>query len=182
MATATRPPRPYRPGLWTRLAEGLRSPYGVGQWSWLLHRVTGLGVLAFLIVHILDTFFVVAYPGLYDHTLSLYSGRVPWALDAQGQPTYYWPIRWAFRLGELALIACVVFHAVNGVRVALVDLWVEGTRYQKAMFGWVVGVFAVLMLIAAFFVFRPLLKEPEFWNFPGESPALPAGDVTGRDT
>lgn len=169
MSQTLRKPRSYRPGLWTRLGEGLRYGGGVGQWSWFFHRVTGLGILAFLVLHILDTFFVVAYPGLYDHTLSLYGGRFPWVVDAQGQPVYYWPLRWAFRLGELGLIACVVFHAVNGVRVALVDLWPGSAKYHRQMFQWVMIVFLVIMLVTSYFVFVPLTQKPEFWNFAAEA-------------
>lgn len=179
MSSTTRQSHVYRPSLWTRISEGLRSNYGVGQWSWLAHRITGLGVLLFLVIHVVDTFFVVAYPGLYDHTVSLYSGRVPWILDATGQPTYYWPIRWLFRLSELGLIACVVFHSFNGVRVVLVDLWPGAVAHQKQLFRWVLGSFMVVMIIVSIFVFKPLLEDPreKFWKMPEESSnASTAGD------
>src|SRR4051812_29485902 len=52
-------PRYYRRGAWARFVEGLRYGGGIGQWSWLVHRVTGLGILLFLVIHVLDTFFVV---------------------------------------------------------------------------------------------------------------------------
>ena len=153
------------------MSEGIRSQYGIGQWSWLAHRLTGLGVLLFLIVHVIDTFFVVAYPGLYDHTVSLYSGRVPWILDSTGQPTYFWPLRWIFRLSELALIACVLFHSVNGVRVAMVDLRPNAALHHKQIFRWVLGIFVVVMIIVSVFVFKPLLEDPtaHFWNMPAET-------------
>src|SRR5262249_24660633 len=106
MSQTLRSPRVYRRGPWSRLVEGLRYGGGIGQWSWLIHRVTGLGIALFLVVHIIDTFLVVAYPAEYDFTVSIYGGTFA------GQ--YYWPLRWAFRVSELALIACVVFHAVNG--------------------------------------------------------------------
>lgn len=173
MSQTLRKPKVYRPGLFSRLAEGLRYKGGVGQYSWLFHRITGVGILLFLVIHIIDTFFVVAYPGLYDHTLSLYGGRFPGIVDAKGQPVYYWPLRWAFRLGELGLIACVVFHAVNGVRIALVDLWPGGVRYQKQMWNWVLIVFLVIMGIAGYFVAKPLFEAPEFWHFPAEAAAGP---------
>ncbi len=173
MSQTARVPQPYRPGLWTRLAEGLRYKGGIGQHSWLLHRVTGVGILIFLTIHIIDTFFVVAYPGLYDHTLSIYGGRVPFITGADGQPVYFWPLRWAFRLSELGLIACVVFHAINGVRVAMVDLWPGAARYQRQMFQWVLITFLVIMLITSYFVFMPLFQAPEFWKVPAE-PAAPA--------
>src|SRR5579875_3770564 len=51
-----RGPHYYRRGFWERMGEGLRYGGGVGQWSWLIHRLTGLGVLLFLVIHIVDTF------------------------------------------------------------------------------------------------------------------------------
>ena len=47
---------------------------------------------------------------------------------------YYWPLRWAFRVGELGLIASVVFHAVNGVGVILYDLWPNGALHRRRIF------------------------------------------------
>ena len=32
------------------------------MWSWLLHRVTGVGIFLFLLVHILDTSFLLLGP------------------------------------------------------------------------------------------------------------------------
>ena len=87
-----RTPRVYRRGPWTRFIEGLRYGGGVGQWSWLIHRVTGLGILAFLVIHIIDTFLVVAYPAEYDFTVAIYGGVFA--------GTYYWPLRWAFRFSR----------------------------------------------------------------------------------
>ncbi len=48
-------------------------------------------------------------------------------------------------LGEAGLVAAVVFHALNGVRIMLVDFWAKGVRYQRVMLWVVVGVFVVLM-------------------------------------
>ncbi|MCH7985312.1 MAG: succinate dehydrogenase, cytochrome b556 subunit, partial [Acidobacteria bacterium] len=45
---------------------------GEGQWAWILHRFTGLGVLLFLVIHILDTFVIVFGPETYDKVMALY--------------------------------------------------------------------------------------------------------------
>ena len=37
------------------LTETLRYRGAIGQWSWVLHRLTGLGVLFFLTLHVIDT-------------------------------------------------------------------------------------------------------------------------------
>jgi succinate dehydrogenase / fumarate reductase cytochrome b subunit len=47
---------------------------------------------------------------------------------------------------ELGLVAAVVFHALNGIRVVLVDFWSKGPRYQRQMSYAVVVLFVVLML------------------------------------
>jgi succinate dehydrogenase / fumarate reductase cytochrome b subunit len=155
MTTMTKPPRAYRRGLCMRLAEGyFRYGGGIGQWSWLFHRLTGLGILAYLIAHITDTFFVVVDPAMYDHALALYGGWI--------SGNYYWPIRWGFRLGELGLIACVLFHSINGIRVALVDLWPRAALRQREMFRAVVVVFLGIMIPVVVWVVLPLRHPPEY--------------------
>jgi hypothetical protein len=66
-----------------------------GQWSFLLHRITGLGVLLFLAIHILDTATVYFAPSLYDEVIKLYRSTV-------------------FGLGEIALVFCLFFHGEIG--------------------------------------------------------------------
>ena len=42
-----------------------------------------------------------------------------------------------------ALVGAIGFHALNGLRIILVDFWGVGTRHQKAMFYVVLGVWLV---------------------------------------
>ena len=95
------------------VTETLRYRGAVGQWSWVLHRITGLGVLLFLILHVIDTSWAVFYPSLYEEAIA----------------TYQSPL---FTLGEFALIACVIFHAYNGLRIVIFDynprLWKHQER------------------------------------------------------
>ncbi len=166
MSQAVRPPAPYRAPLWTRVAEGFRYGGGVGQWTWMLHRLCGLGIVVFLVIHILDTFFVVSYPELYDHTVAIYGGMIA------GQ-TYWW-LRWAFRLGEWGLIACVLFHAVNGFRVGLFDFWPWSVRLQRELAWAVVTVFVAIMIPVTVVVFSPLTQASHHWKMPGPK-AQPTG-------
>lgn len=152
MSTTTRRPSVYRPSKLERLVEGLRYGGGVGQWSWLLHRLTGVGILAFLVIHIVDTFLVVAYPAEYDFTVAIYGGVF--------NERYYWPLRWAFRLGELGLIFSVVFHAINGVRIVLFDFWPPAARYQHQLFQGVVVVCLAIMVPVTAWVIYPLFSAP----------------------
>src|SRR3712207_2530031 len=86
----------------TSLGSALRYKGREGMWTWILHRLTGLGILFFLVIHVVDTGIIIYRPDWYDHALSLY--RHP-----------------LFRLGELAIVFSVLFHAVNGLRIIVQD-------------------------------------------------------------
>ena len=96
----------------------------VGMWSWVLHRITGVAIFFFLLVHVLDTSLVRLSPEAYNAVVS----------------TYKTPI---VGLGELGLVAAILYHALNGVRVILIDFWRKGVKYQNVMF-WVVVVVALI--------------------------------------
>src|SRR5436305_7543700 len=98
----------------------------------------------------------------------------------QGINGYYWPLRWAFRLGELGLIACVVFHAVNGVRIVLFDFWPSAANRQRQIFWWVLIVFLLIMVPVAWIVFRPLTQTPHHWNMPEPENPVIATSARGR--
>jgi succinate dehydrogenase / fumarate reductase, cytochrome b subunit len=97
---------------------------GTGMWSWVLHRVTGVAIYFFLLVHILDTALVRLSPEAYNAVIG----------------TYKTPI---MNLGEIALVMAIVFHAFNGLRIILVDFWSKGPKYQRAMFWIVIVLWAI---------------------------------------
>lgn len=108
-----------------------------GQWSWLLHRVTGLAILLFLLVHIVDITLIGFGPTIYNDAISIFS---------------LWPIR----LVSLALIGAVLFHAFNGIRIILIDFWAAGYKYQSQMFYVVLVVTILCFLPMAYFVAAPI--------------------------
>lgn len=97
------------------------------MWSWVLHRITGVAIFFFLLVHILDTALVRVSPEAYNAVIG----------------TYQTPI---MGLGEVALVGAIVFHAFNGLRIVLIDFWQKGSRYQKAMFYVVIALWVITML------------------------------------
>lgn len=122
MATAT-----------TRPTTGPTRPAGTlyrgreGQWSWVAHRITGVLIFVFLLVHVMDTSLVRVSPEAYDAVIDTYKNPV-------------------VGLGEAGLVAAVVFHAFNGLRVMLVDFWKQGTKYHRQMLWAVVALWVVLMV------------------------------------
>lgn len=110
---------------------------GAGMWAWLLHRATGLGILGFLLVHIADTSLVLTGPDAYDHIIALY--RAPY-----------------FRVLEVALVASVLFHALNGLRIILIDFSELATLRQRAIFYVMTALFVLLLLPAAWMMLAPV--------------------------
>ena len=47
-------------------------------------------------------------------------------------------------IAELGLVAAILFHALNGVRIILVDFWSKGAKYQRLMFWLVIALAFVL--------------------------------------
>ena len=103
----------------------------VGMWSWVLHRITGVAIFFFLLVHVLDTSLVRLSPEAYNAVIN----------------TYKTPI---IGLAELGLVAAILYHALNGLRIILIDFWRKGVKYQNVMF-WVV----VAIAFAVFAAFAP---------------------------
>ena len=100
-----------------------------GMWSWVLHRITGATIFFFLFVHVLDTALVRVSPEAYNEVID----------------TYKTPI---VGLMEIGLVAAVLYHALNGVRVILIDFWQQGPKYQKLMLWVIAGVWLAVMIPA----------------------------------
>ena len=105
------------------------------MWSWVLHRITGTAIFFFLLVHILDTALVRVSPEAYNAVIGAYKTPI-------------------MGLGEIALVAAIGLHALNGLRIILIDFTAFGTRHQKAMF-WVA--IALWIVLLAGFIPRQLM-------------------------
>jgi succinate dehydrogenase / fumarate reductase cytochrome b subunit len=97
------------------------------MWSWVLHRITGVVTFFFLFVHVLDTALVRVNPEAYNDVID----------------TYKTPI---VGLMELGLVAAVLYHALNGIRVMLVDFWSKGPKYQRPML-WTIAIIWLVVMI-----------------------------------
>ena len=59
---------------------------------------------------------------------------------------------------EVGLVGAVLYHALNGLRVILIDFWAKGPRYQRQM-TWAIGiVWAVLMIPGTFFMLKHTIE------------------------
>lgn len=83
-----------------------------GQWSWILHRVTGVAVIAFLFVHVVDTALIGWGPDAYERVLRAYANPL-------------------IHLLELGLVIAVLYHSLNGFKITLIDFFPSLARKIK---------------------------------------------------
>lgn len=88
--------------------------------------MTGVGIFFFLLVHVLDTSLVRVSPEAYNAVIG----------------TYKTPI---MGLGECALVAAIVFHAYNGLRIIAVDFWKGATKHQRLLLWIALALWVVTM-------------------------------------
>lgn len=119
------------------LGHAFRYKGNAGMWTWALHRLTGLGILAFLVIHVAETAAVVYWPDFYDEALNLYKNPV-------------------FRVAELLIFFSVLYHALNGLRIIVQDFWPIAMLHQRRLAWAAAGLSAVLIIPVAWIMLAPL--------------------------
>ena len=98
--------------LFTTIRELFRYRGRESQWMWVLHRLSGLGILFYLILHVYDM--SLSYFDVPAHEMMIALFKTP-----------------VFSLLELGLAGLLIFHSVNGVRIAILDLRPELWKKQE---------------------------------------------------
>jgi len=125
-------------GLWGWLGGGR---YGMERYAYALHRLTGLGLLAYFLMHIFVTGTRLGGPQKWESTMAFF-----------GTP--------AFKVGEFLVFLAFAYHAINGIRLVLVELgyligkpglpaypYNYSTLRQRPLFVAAMVIAAVLMII-----------------------------------
>jgi succinate dehydrogenase / fumarate reductase cytochrome b subunit len=116
------------------LKQGLRYKGGGPMLVWMLHRISGIGIALFVGLHVLASFS---------------SQMFGWNLAKSLNTLYESP---AF---QVVVFFCVLFHAINGLRITLLDLWPKLIEYQREAIWveWAVFIpiysLAVLVIVSA---------------------------------
>lgn len=120
----------------------LRYRGGLGQWAWAIHRAAGLGVLAFLLLHVFDIFLVLFGPQTFNDLLFLYKGTIA-------------------RILEIVLLFGLLYHALNGFRIIVADFFpVLASRKLARNFFYVqMLAFLVIFIPAAIYMMYTLPLE-----------------------
>jgi succinate dehydrogenase / fumarate reductase cytochrome b subunit len=113
-----------------RFFQGLKYQGKGPMLAWILHRLTGLGILVFVGVHVLASFFMQQIgTGLGTSINILYES-------------------WQF---QIVVIFCVLFHAMNGLRIAVLDIWPKLIPFQREAI-WVEWAFFIPIYGLAVFI------------------------------
>jgi succinate dehydrogenase / fumarate reductase cytochrome b subunit len=112
-----------------------------GMVAWAFHRISGLAIWVFIVLHVFDIWLSGANPTLYDDLLVIY-----------GSPLG--------RVGEMLLGAALLYHALNGLRIVIMDFWPAMTRWHRQIWyvNWVI--FAIVGLPVAYVILKPIWEGP----------------------
>ena len=111
-----------------------------GQWAWMLHRVTGVGIILFLFAHVVDTAVIGWGPEAYNRVLSVYHNP-------------------GVQLLELVLVGMVIYHAVNGVRIMLLDFWPKASLYQAQLWYGTLVIVVGAMVPVVWVIGRSVIRD-----------------------
>lgn len=128
-------------GVWIyrNVKEG-RSPIytgDTGQYAWVLHRASGIGILFFLLIHIIDIMLIGLGRDVYDHAVDFYAH--PFIIPM-----------------EVLLVGGVIYHLLNGLRIVMVNFSSNGPSKSTQYFWWVMAGTVILTLPSAIII---LVKE-----------------------
>lgn len=96
----------------------------VGMLAWIFHRLSGLALVGYLMVHVWGLK-AISNPDAYNALIASYHGPV-------------------YKVGEFLLLCAVVYHALNGLRIVLID-FVGWSPNQRRLF-WTLGAVAVVLI------------------------------------
>ena len=117
-----------------------------GMLAWAFHRISGVAIWAFILLHVLDIWLAGVNPQLYDEVLQVYASPIG-------------------RVGESLLGAALLYHALNGLRIVIMDFWPSMTRYHREMWylNWVL--FAIIGLPILIQIMAPAFGLPAPFMF-----------------
>lgn len=108
-----------------------------GMLAWAFHRISGLAIWLFIVLHVFDIWLSGANPKLYGDLLVIYGSAIG-------------------RVGETLLGAALLFHALNGLRIVIMDFWPAMTRFHTLLWriNWVI--FTIVGLPVAYIILKPI--------------------------
>lgn len=108
------------------------------QLAWFGHRVSGLGVLLYLFMHIVETSTILLGPDAYNAAVGIF----------RNLPS---------RMLEVVLMAALVYHSLNGLRVIAMDFIPGLTVHYRPLTYGVIGATVVAMVPLSIIMVTPFM-------------------------
>ena len=118
---------------------GRASDRDAQRWAFLAHRVTGVAVFAFLLLHVLDVALYAASPARFDEVHELYGTA-------------------ALRVFECLLLFAILFHTLNGLRLVLLDVVDVRAPTARRLLHVALALTAVAGTAASAVILKPVLS------------------------
>lgn len=96
-----------------------------GMFAWIAHRLSGVALVVYIILHVWGLR-SLSDPESFNHLIVKYHAPV-------------------FKIGEFLLLAAVVYHSLNGLRIVLID-FLGWSPNQKKLF-WTLFVTAAVIIV-----------------------------------
>lgn len=96
------------------LPQALAYRGGQPMFAWLLHRISALGIVLFVGMHLTMAFLVYATTGGVTNVV------------ANALTTFY-----ALAPVQIFVLFCVLYHATNGLRIVILDMWPRLHRFNR---------------------------------------------------
>ncbi len=110
----------------------------LGSIAWILHRITGLLLVFYLLLHIWVIHHITSGPEGFNKVMSVVQKPI-------------------FLLLEIGLLGTVLYHAFNGVRIMIVEFADNAAGAHKAIFGAVMAIAIFLFLVGGVPMFMHFL-------------------------
>jgi succinate dehydrogenase / fumarate reductase, cytochrome b subunit len=108
-----------------------------GMLAWAFHRISGVAIWSFVVIHVIDIYLVGGDPKTYDRLLTIYASPIG-------------------RVLELLLGAALLYHALNGMRIIFIDFWPRLTRYQRGLWYANWAIFIVVGVPVGWVIVKPI--------------------------
>lgn len=100
-----------------------------GYIAWILHRLTGLALALYLFMHIWVIHHISQGKEAFNQVMAVVQSPL-------------------FHILEIGLLACVAYHAVNGIRVVLIDYGPAAERGPHVGWAWGALIITAVVTVA----------------------------------
>jgi succinate dehydrogenase / fumarate reductase cytochrome b subunit len=111
--------------------QGLKYRGGSPMLAWMLHRITGVGIILFVGLHVVASFMMQQFGSDLATNLNIIYES------------------WMF---QIVISFFVIFHAFNGLRIVAQDIWPQLQRYQLEALWLEWAVFLPVYGLAVYFI------------------------------